>query len=165
MNDPRNARRSTPQSGWIFLIAVFLLIIDPPVWAGEPADEGLKELMEQGKDVYGRACVACHQSNGMGIEGNFPPLVDGAPFEAGPAIIGPLEQLGLWQDGTMTLGKDKLKYITYIVINGIPGTRMFAFGPTLSNEEIAAVVTYIRNAWGNDTGDKVTPDMIEALRR
>jgi cytochrome c oxidase subunit 2 len=41
---------------------------------------------------------------------------------------------------------------------------MAAFGPQLSDEELAAIVTYQRNAFGNDTGDLVTPDQIAGAR-
>ncbi|RCL50224.1 MAG: cytochrome c oxidase subunit II, partial [Pseudomonas sp.] len=44
-----------------------------------------------------------------------------------------------------------------IVVNGKPGTAMAAFGKQLSEVDIAAVITYERNAWGNDKGDMVTP--------
>jgi cytochrome c oxidase subunit 2 len=160
-----NGSRVKVQSGCRLLAALLLCAIHFPVLASPPDEQELNALMEQGREIYGKTCVACHQPDGMGTEGNFPPLVDGAAFEANAAITGPLEGLGLWEDGVMTLGEDKLKYMIYIVLNGIPGTRMFAFGPTLSNEEVAAVVTYIRNAWGNNKGDVVTPDMVEPLRR
>ena len=44
-----------------------------------------------------------------------------------------------------------------IVVNGKPGTAMAAFGKQLSEVDLAAVITYERNAWGNETGDMVTP--------
>jgi len=44
-----------------------------------------------------------------------------------------------------------------IVVNGKPGTSMAAFGAQLSETDIAAVITYERNAWGNDTGELVVP--------
>lgn len=165
MNHQRNCGYTKVSSAWRVVLAGLALCVAQPLLADAPDEHELDTIMEQGKDVYGKTCVACHQSDGMGTEGNFPPLVDGASFEASPAITGPLEKLGLWEDGVMTLGEDKLKYIIYVVVNGIPGTRMFAFGPTLSNEEIAAVVTYIRNAWGNNKGDIVTPEMVEPMRR
>tara|TARA_R110000822_G_scaffold191751_2_gene330456 strand:- start:1208 stop:1432 length:225 start_codon:yes stop_codon:yes gene_type:complete len=43
------------------------------------------------------------------------------------------------------------------VINGRPGTAMAAFGKQLSEVDAAAVITYERNAWGNDTGELVSP--------
>ena len=51
-----------------------------------------------------------------------------------------------------------------IIINGKPGTTMMAFAGMLNDEEIAAVITYERNAWGHETGDLVTPDDIKAAR-
>ena len=44
-----------------------------------------------------------------------------------------------------------------IVVNGKPGTAMAAFGKQLSEVDLAAVITYERNAWGNETGEMVTP--------
>jgi len=49
-----------------------------------------------------------------------------------------------------------------IVVNGKPGTSMAAFGKQLSEVDIAAIITYERNAWGNKVGDMVTPkDILE----
>jgi len=47
-----------------------------------------------------------------------------------------------------------------IVVNGKSGTAMQAFGNQLSEVDLAAVITYERNAWGNNTGDMVTPKEI-----
>ena len=51
------------------------------------------------------------------------------------------------------------------VLNGKPGTAMAAFGKQLSDTDIAAVVTYERNAWGNKTGDAVQPAEVKAARK
>ncbi|MEX2517380.1 MAG: cytochrome c [Gammaproteobacteria bacterium] len=165
MNHHENGSSIKVLLGLRLLVGLLLCAVQLPVLADAPDEQKLEAMMQQGKEIYGKTCVACHQSDGMGIPGNFPPLVDGAPFEASLAITDPLEKLGLWKDGVMTLGEDRLKYITYVVVNGMPGTRMFAFGPTLSNEEIAAVVTYMRNAWGNNMGDMATPELVERMRR
>lgn len=91
----------------------------------------MEELMVQGEKVYMASCAACHQPNGMGLPGVFPAL-------KGSAIaMGPVD-----------------KHLD-IVINGKSGTAMQAFNKQLSATEIAAVVTYERNAWGNNTGDTV----------
>jgi cytochrome c oxidase subunit 2 len=128
----------------------------------QPSREAMDELMALGKEVYDQRCALCHQPNGLGVPGVFPPLVEGAPFEAAAHITQPLEERGFYEDGKIMLGPvDKN---VEIVVNGIPGTRMFAFGPELTNNEIAAVVTYHRNAWGNDTGDVVTPEEVEPFR-
>ncbi len=98
------------------------------------------ELMARGKEVYGKFCAACHQANGQGVPGAFPAL-KGSKVATGPV-------------------KDHIA----VVLNGRPGTAMAAFGPQLSDADIAAVVTYERNAWGNDTGDVVQPADVAAAR-
>lgn len=98
------------------------------------------ELMDHGKSVYATSCAACHQANGEGIPNVFPGLVGSA------IVIG-----------------DVSKHID-IVVNGKSGTAMQAFGPQLNDADLAALVTYERNAWGNDTGDVVQPADIKAAR-
>lgn len=100
----------------------------------------MDELMAAGKDIYGKQCAACHQANGQGIPGAFPALKDG-PITTGD-VAGHID----------------------IVLNGKAGTAMAAFGPQLNDEEVAAVITYERNEWGNDTGDVVQPADIAAAR-
>jgi len=91
------------------------------------------ELMDLGEKVYNSTCAACHQPNGQGVNGVFPALA-GSGVAVDP-------------DGTS-------KHID-IVVNGVSGTAMQAFGEQLSMQELAAVITYERNAWGNDTGDLI----------
>ena len=91
------------------------------------------ELMDLGEKVYNSTCSACHQPNGQGVNGVFPALA-GSGVAVDP-------------DGTS-------KHID-IVVNGVSGTAMQAFGEQLSMQELAAVITYERNAWGNDTGDLI----------
>ncbi len=98
------------------------------------------ELMARGEKVYNSSCAACHQANGEGVPGAFPALKGGA------VTTGPVA-------GHISL-----------VLNGKPGTAMAAFANQLSDVELAAVVTYERNAWGNDTGDMVQPSDVKAAR-
>jgi cytochrome c oxidase subunit 2 len=100
----------------------------------------LAELSARGEKVYAANCVACHQANGKGVPNTFPAL-DGSKMMKGPA--GPHVD---------------------IVLNGKPGTAMASF-KHLSDTEIAAVVTYERNAWSNKTGDVVQPADIKAARK
>ncbi|MDX9687726.1 cytochrome c oxidase subunit II [Halopseudomonas formosensis] len=93
----------------------------------------LEELMERGQRVYTSTCVACHQANGEGMPPVFPSL-----------------------KGSELVLNDIAAHID-VVVNGVPGTAMAAYGPQLSETDIAAVITYERNAWGNDTGDIVAP--------
>lgn len=94
-------------------------------------DLTVEELMSMGEQVYLSNCVACHQATGTGLPGAFPSLVDSAVVK-GP-VSGHLD----------------------IVIKGKPGTAMQAFGAQLTPQQLAAVVTYERNAWGNNSGDAV----------
>ena len=98
----------------------------------------LAELMAMGEKVYAANCAACHQPTGMGIPGAFPAL-----------------------NGSPMVTNDKAAHID-IVVNGKPGTAMAAFGKQLSDLDIAAVVTFERNAWDNKTGDVVQPADIAA---
>lgn len=98
----------------------------------------LEEAMALGEKTYETACAACHQPNGLGLPPTFPAL-KGSPIALG----------------------DIAKHID-IVVNGEPGTSMQAFGKQLSFKELAAVVTYERNAWGNNTGDLVQTSDVKA---
>lgn len=106
----------------------------------EKTDWNLDELMERGEATYNTFCAACHQPTGLGIPGAFPALVN-SPVALGPIV-------------------DHIK----LVVDGVPGTAMPAFGKQLSDTDVAAIVTYERNAWGNNTGDMVTPQDVSAFR-
>ena len=108
--------------------------------AGADREWAMDELMERGEQVYSTFCVACHQVNGQGIPGAFKPLV-GSPVTTGPV------------DGHIDT-----------VMNGVGGTAMAPFGMQLNDVDVAAVITYERNAWGNDSGDAVQPATIAAKR-
>ncbi|MFQ5937630.1 MAG: cytochrome c oxidase subunit II [Acidiferrobacterales bacterium] len=100
-----------------------------------------KELMERGKETYGKICVQCHGPTGQGVPGVFPPIA-GSKVATGP--------VGQHVD---------------TVMNGKPGTAMQAFANQLNDVDIAAVVTYQRNAFGNNAGDVVQPSQVKALRK
>lgn len=98
----------------------------------------MDELMALGQKVYDSACVACHQASGEGLPGVFPGL-----------------------KGSAIATGDAAAHI-HIVLFGKAGTAMQAFGKQLSAKELAAVITYERNAWGNARGDMVQPADITA---
>jgi len=91
----------------------------------------LDEQMERGKAVYGQYCLACHGANGEGGVGT--------PIAASPIATGDVA-------GHLEVG-----------INGVPGTAMQAFGAQLNDVDMAAVITYQRNAFGNNMGDTIQP--------
>ncbi len=100
----------------------------------------LAELMERGEKLYNTSCAACHMPNGAGIPGVFPALKDS------PVAMG-----------------DMSKHIN-TVVKGVAGTAMAAWGNQLNDLELAAIITYERNAWGNDTGDSTQPADVKAAR-
>lgn len=93
----------------------------------------LEQLVAEGQGVYTTFCVACHQANGQGLPPAFPALTGSA------IATGPIE--------------DHID----IVLNGKPGTAMAAYGGLLNPVQLAAVITFERNALGNSVGDMVTP--------
>ncbi len=106
------------------------------------ANMSMDELMSLGEKTYLGHCAACHQPSGLGLPPAFPAL----------------------KDSPVTTGNVK-EHIN-VVVNGRAGTGMQAFGKQLTLKEIAAVVTYERNAWGNNTGDMVqAADVNELLNQ
>jgi len=101
----------------------------------------LADLVARGEKVFQANCVACHQANGKGVPGTFPAL-----------------------DGSKVVNGPKAAQIA-VELNGRPGTAMQAFGKQLSDTEIAAVITYTRNSWGNKTGEAIQPSEIAAARK
>lgn len=90
-----------------------------------------EELMSLGQKIYESRCAVCHQPGGEGVAGAFPAL-----------------------KGSVMVTKDIPAHI-HIVLFGKTGTAMQAFGKQLTAAELAAVITYERNAWGNETGELV----------
>ena len=105
------------------------------------------ELIAKGKETYEKVCLACHQANGQGIPGAFPALT------ASKIVLGPL----LAPDGKIIPDSHVDR-----VFNG--KNMMPAWKGSLNDVDIAAVITYERNAWGNTAGDLVQPSQIKALR-
>jgi|TARA_R110001583_G_scaffold59932_3_gene178348 cytochrome c oxidase subunit 2 len=96
------------------------------------------ELMKLGETTYMAHCAACHQPTGLGLPPTFPALKGSAVAIQGPVA----EHISL-----VLIGKGMMP----------------AFGKQLSLKEIAAVVTYERNAWGNDTGDLAQSSDVKAV--
>ena len=99
-----------------------------------------QELMTAGAQVYQNNCMSCHQAEGQGIPGMFPAIA------GSDVVTGDID--------------------THVktVMNGIEGTMMTQFSHILSDADIAAVITYQRNAFGNGTGDTLQPVHIKSLR-
>jgi cytochrome c oxidase subunit 2 len=107
------------------------------------------ELMDAGQKVYNATCTVCHQAAGTGMPPAFPAL-----------------------KGSKIVTGEVSKQLT-ILLHGIKGTAMQAFGEQLSDKDIASVVTFARNSWGNDdqakfgklAGGTVQPSAVAAARK
>lgn len=122
----------------------------------------MDELKQRGEGVFNARCAACHQATGKGIPGVFPPLVEGETF-ANQDTVKRLAERGFAKDGKIVMGP-KDKHLD-IVMHGIPGTAMAALGEQMSDLDVAAVITFERNHWGNKAGDMVQPAEVAALRK
>jgi cytochrome c oxidase subunit 2 len=109
--------------------------------AAQSDDDGwsMDKLMARGEEVYNTQCLACHKIDGSGMPPAFPSLID-SPVTT----------------------EDVNKHID-IVVHGVAGTAMAPFGKMLPADDIAAVITYTRNSFGHETGDRVQPADIEAV--
>ncbi len=125
-------------SGIIFCSAVF-----------PKQDEELAKSIERGKLIYSENCITCHMGAGEGVVGTFPPLAKAdylmkTPEKAIHAIKFGLE------------GKIKVNGVAFE--NAMPS-------PGLADDEIANVMNYIQNSWGNSSDNKmVTTKMVEAIK-
>lgn len=100
----------------------------------------MEELMPMGEEVFVKHCMTCHERDGMG-QGIKYPALNGSAIATGP-IVDHLDR----------------------VMNGLADTEMQAWAPQLSDLDIAAVITYERNAWDNATGDIVQPITVYEAR-
>jgi len=98
------------------------------------------ELMAKGESVYKATCAACHGPTGAGVPPVFPAMTNS------PVVTGDI-------NGHIN-----------IVMNGKTGTAMQAFKTQLSDVDLAAVITFERNSFGNTVGDMVQPSTIKSLR-
>ena len=110
----------------------------PPLRALTAAEQ---QLFAAGERQYATQCAACHQANGMGLAGIAKPLVGST-----------------WVEGNATA-------LIRIVLHGKEGDLglMPGVGAALSDDAVAAVLTYIRRSWGNEA-DPVTPGAVLEVR-
>lgn len=100
-----------------------------------------KELLAAGEGVYQSNCMSCHQKSGQGIPGMF------------PAIAG------------SEIAQGDINTHIETVLNGVGDSAMRGFSGKLSDTDLAAVITFQRNAFGNSTGDTLQPSQIKSFRQ
>jgi cytochrome c oxidase subunit II len=103
----------------------------------------LPQAMELGEKIFLGHCAACHQPGGTGLPGIFPAL-------KGSKIT--------------TLAENRAHHLD-LVTHGKSGTAMQAFGKQLTAQELAAVISYERNAWGNNTGDVIQAADVQSIQK
>ncbi|GAA0879867.1 copper-containing nitrite reductase [Algoriphagus jejuensis] len=112
-----------------------------------PTAGSLSERIEIGKRLYAQTCLACHQENGQGIPNAFPPLANA-------------DYLNADVDRAISIvlhGKTG-----EITVNGKTYNSVMT-AQTLTDEQVANVLTYVYNSWGNN-GTEVTPSMVTKVK-
>ncbi|MFD0798558.1 c-type cytochrome [Maribacter chungangensis] len=112
-------------------------------------DAELKQRMERGKAVYNDFCISCHLPQGEGVPYTFPPLAN--------------------SDYLMQNREKSIKAIKYglqgeITVNGIKYNSSMA-GLGLEDEEVADVMNYISNSWGNTSDAIVTTEEVAKIKK
>jgi mono/diheme cytochrome c family protein len=108
-----------------------------------------EDQMELGKSVYMQLCVACHQPTGAGLPPVFPPLIQTEYVTGSPERFAAMILKGV-------MGPITVKGMTYN--NMMPPQEAL-----LTDEKIAAAITYVRGSFGN-TSPAVSPDVVKAAR-
>ena len=115
--------------------------------AAPVAEKSMAEKMERGKQVYTQSCMACHQANGDGIPNAFPPLANSDYLNA---------------DVHRSIEVVKFGLTGEIEVNG--NIYNSAMPPqNISDEDVAAVLTYVYNNWGNNKTE-VTQEMVKKAK-
>jgi mono/diheme cytochrome c family protein len=110
-------------------------------------DKELQESIQRGKDIYTDFCITCHLENGEGVQNTFPPLAK--------------------SDYLMNDREGSIKGVKYgrmgeLVVNGVTyNNTMMPLG--LEDEEVADVMNYILNSWGNSSIRMVTVEEVGSI--
>ncbi|MGL6269575.1 MAG: c-type cytochrome [Chitinophagaceae bacterium] len=113
-------------------------------------NQEITESIKRGKEVYELNCMSCHMEDGKGIPGMNPPLAK-ADYLKKPATT-LINVILKGQSGE-------------VVVNGEKYNVMMPAQEYLTDMQIADVLNYIKNSWGNKIPGAVKPSMVEALRK
>ena len=111
----------------------------------------LERKFESGKKIFAVRCASCHQANGLGIQGQYPPLVGTKWATTEPALISYIILKGL--KGEITVKGEVYGSSAAVNMAAVP----------ITDREIANVTTYVRKAWGNDASE-ITEDEVSSFR-
>ena len=114
-----------------------------------PAADPAPAAARTGEQVFQQVCVTCHQANGQGMAGVYPPLAGSDWMAKSNETLIKIVLHGLMGE---------------IEVNGTKYNQVMSpWGGALNDEEVANVLTYVRSSWGN-TGDAVKPEEVKAVR-
>lgn len=129
------------------LVSYFIAIIALFLNLCQNQDPELAESMQRGSEIYADFCVTCHLAKGEGVTNTFPPLA-GADY--------------LMENRKASIRGVKFGQQHEIIVNGVTYTTAMP-DPGLEAEEVADVMNYILNSWGNTSGEMVTVEEVEAV--
>lgn len=118
------------------------------VQAAEGSEQSIEDRIASGKKLYAAHCAACHQASGKGLAGAFPPLAESSYLADGPGVVIDVILNGL--SGPIT-------------VNGADYNAVMPNLSYLSDSDVANVVTFVMNSWGNPGGE-ASADEVAAAR-
>ncbi|MCA6074922.1 c-type cytochrome [Fulvivirga sedimenti] len=126
----------------VFAVLILSVVLLSFTWQ----DQKKVKSMERGKEIYNQLCIACHQANGEGIPGAFPPLA---------------KSDYLLEDITRGIHAVKFGLQGEIVVNGKTYNSIMT-SQQLTDPEVADVLNYVLNSWGN-SHDYISPEQVKAV--
>jgi mono/diheme cytochrome c family protein len=113
-------------------------------------DSSLPQSIKRGKDIYLANCMSCHMEKGEGLPDVYPPLA-----KSDYLLKDPKRTIGIVLNGQK--GE--------ITVNGKKYDMEMPAQSVLTDEQIADVINYVTNSWGNKTKTAITPAMVKAERK
>ncbi len=130
-----------------FLLTYFTAVVSLSLYLFQNQEPDLAESMQRGSEIYADFCVTCHLQEGEGVANTFPPLAKA--------------------DYLMENREASIRGVKYgqqheIVVNGVTYNTAMP-DPGLEAEEVADVMNYILNSWGNASEEMVTVEEVEGI--
>ena len=123
-------------------------VAETPKAPPTPTSKSVATAPPAGEKLFKSRCAACHQADGKGLQGAFPPLAGSEWVTAKPELVTGIVMYGLSGE---------------IVVSGRSYRGQMPSFQSLSDSELASILTYIRSSWGNE-GDPISSEQVTALR-
>jgi mono/diheme cytochrome c family protein len=131
---------------WMVLSGLLVFVFGAVAFV-QPAN--MTKSIAKGKTVYANNCMNCHMEDGKGLEGAFPPVAKSDYLKRAPKDL--ISVILKGQTGELK-------------VNGVVYNGMMPAQDYLSDEEIADVLNYINNSWGNKNMKPILPSQVKLLR-